>query len=289
VPECREEEELRKRLLSVLRDSQPSILLDNVKGQFKSSALEAFLTDDYYSDRVLAASQMLRLPTNILTLISGNNFIPQGDLWRRMITARIDPRVEHAERRSFTLEPRQHCRTHRQQLVNAALTLMRGHIAAGSPRFTPDRLASFEAWDDRIRQCVLWLNQIGIAELADPTTPIATAKELEPERLKLGAFLEATTAVMGSGESAERWRTNDLIQKANTGLDIGPHLELRDVLMEIAGDGRNICPRRLGRWIEKQTDSRCGGLYVERVGEKKRAVLWRINGANPETGSVSED
>ncbi len=46
VPECRDEEELRKRLLSSLRAGQPSILLDNVKGQFASSALEAFLTDD---------------------------------------------------------------------------------------------------------------------------------------------------------------------------------------------------------------------------------------------------
>lgn len=49
-PECREEEELRKRLLSGLRENLPSFLLDNIKGQFKSSALEAFLTDDYYSD-----------------------------------------------------------------------------------------------------------------------------------------------------------------------------------------------------------------------------------------------
>lgn len=289
MPECREEDEFRKRLLSLLREGQPAFLLDNVKGQFKSSALEAFLTEEYFSDRVLAASQTLRLRTNILMLISGNNFIPQGDLWRRVITCRIDPRVENAERRSFAFDPRQHCRTHRQELVAAALTLMRGHVAASSPRFTPDRLASFEAWDDRIRQCVLWLTNIGITELADPTSPIAAAKEIEPERLKLGAFLESVAAVMGCGDGAERWRTNDLIQRANTALDFEPHQELRDVLVEIAGERGTICPRRLGRWIEKQTDSRCGGLFVERMGEKKRAALWRISGkqSSPNSGERS--
>jgi hypothetical protein len=133
VPECREEDELRKRLLAALRDAQPTLLLDNIKGHFASSALEAFLTDDYYSDRVLSASQMLRLPTNVLVLISGNNFIPRGDLWRRILTARIDPKVENVERRCFALEPRKYCRENRQGLVAVGLTLLRGFIAAGMP------------------------------------------------------------------------------------------------------------------------------------------------------------
>ncbi len=278
VPECREEEELRKRLLAALREGQPSILLDNIKGQFASSALEAFLTDDYYADRVLGMTQILRLRTNILALISGNNFIPRGDLWRRIVTARIDPRVEDAERRSFKLDARKHCREHRQELVAAALTLLCGFVAAGKPRFTKDRLASFEEWDDLIRQCVLWLNAEGIAELGDPTTSIGRAKELEPERQKLGAFLEAVRIIMGAGKNGERWRTNDLIQKAEAPMT-DQERELRDVLREIAGERSSINPRILGRWIERQTDAWCGGLCVERAGERNRAVLWHIREA----------
>jgi hypothetical protein len=52
--------------------------------------------------------------------------------------------------------------------------------------------------------------------------------------------------------------------------------ELRDVLLEIAGERGSINVRMLGRWIERQVDVRCGGLYVERAGEKQRAALWRI-------------
>ena len=281
IPECRDEEELRKRLLSSLRAGQPSILLDNVKGQFASSALEAFLTDDNYSDRVLGASQMLRLPTNVLVLISGNNFLPRGDLWRRIITARIDAKAEHAERRCFALDARRYCREHRQGLVVAALILLRGFIDAGKPRFTNDRLASFEAWDDLIRQCVLWIGRKEIAPLGDPTASVANAKEREPERQKLAAFLKSASAVMGVGSHGIRWRTGDLIQKAKSAPLCDENAQaLHDVLLEIAGERQSINPRILGRWIERHTDDRCGGLYVARAGERRHAVLWRIQSCN---------
>ena len=83
IPECRDEEELRKRLLAALREGKPGILLDNIRGQFGSAALEAFLTSEHYSDRVLGVSTIVTLTTNVLVLISGNNFQPKGDLYRR--------------------------------------------------------------------------------------------------------------------------------------------------------------------------------------------------------------
>src|SRR5262249_36533782 len=101
IPDCRNEEETRKRLLSALRSGQPCILLDNIRGQFGSSALEAMLTTEVYSDRLLGGSTMLALPNNALVLISGNNFRPAGDLWRRLLTSRIDAGVEAPERRTF--------------------------------------------------------------------------------------------------------------------------------------------------------------------------------------------
>ena len=105
VPECRDEEELRKRLLSTLRQGRPGILLDNIRGQFGSAALEGFLTTELYTDRVLQVSQMLSLPTNVLFMISGNNFHPKGDLYRRILTARIDAKTDAPERRTFKIDP----------------------------------------------------------------------------------------------------------------------------------------------------------------------------------------
>ena len=96
-------------------------------------------------------SQIVELPTNVLLMISGNNFHPKGDLYRRILQARIDPKSDAPERRSFELEPLEYCRDQRQALVASGLTLLRGFVSAGKPRLTGDRLASFEKWDDIIR------------------------------------------------------------------------------------------------------------------------------------------
>jgi hypothetical protein len=274
IPECRDEEELRKRLLAALREGKPGILLDNIRGQFGSAALEAFLTSELYSDRVLGVSQIVTLPTNVLLMISGNNFHPKGDLYRRILTTRIDARTDAPERRCFERDPLEHCGEHRHALVAAGLTLLRGFVSAGKPRLTRDRLASFEHWDDIIRQCVLWIAQEGIAELGDPTACIETAKEQEPERQKLAAFLEAAASVM-EGD----WKVADLIRHAAGMRDDGGKWDsaLHDALEEIAGErGGNINPRILGRWIERHDETRCAGFYLERRGTKQRAKFWRI-------------
>ena len=269
TPACEQEDEMRKRLLAALREGKPAILLDNIRGQFGSAALEAFLTSELYSDRVLGVSQIQMLPTNVLLMISGNNFHPKGDLYRRILQTRIDPESDSPERRSFDLEPLEYCREHRQKLVAAGLTLLRGFVSAGRPRLTKDRLASFERWDDIIRQCVLWIAEKGIADLGDPTACIEAAKQKEPERQKLAAFLEAAASVM-----KDKWRIADLIRQAGSLLDGAAALQ--DALDEIAGERGNINPRILGRWIERQDGARIAGFYLERCGTRQRAVLWRI-------------
>src|SRR5262249_38073160 len=109
--------------------------------------------------------------------------------WRRFLTARLDAGMDAPERRSFSLEPFSHCRDNRQEIVCAALTLLRGFVNEGSPRTTSDRLASFEEWDSRIRQAVLWISALDLmpegASLADPVSSIERAKRDEPEQQKL--------------------------------------------------------------------------------------------------------
>ena len=63
IPECRDEEEVRKKILAALRGGQPAILFDNIRGQFGSSAIEAMLTAQVYNDRMLGSTRMLSLPT----------------------------------------------------------------------------------------------------------------------------------------------------------------------------------------------------------------------------------
>ena len=89
-----------------------------------------------------------------------------------------------------------------------------------------------------------------------------------------GGISRSRAWVMGASNGL-RWRTKDLMQKAEFASDDAAR-ELRDVLLEIAGERGSINVRMLGRWIERQVEVRCGGLHVERAGERQRAALWRI-------------
>src|SRR5262249_43716339 len=154
--------------------------------------LESFITAAEFSDRKLGSSEILTLPTAVMDLISGNNFTPKGDLFRRIITCRLDAKTDAPERRSFSFNPLDYIERHRQEMVAAALTLLRGFVLAGKPRDSAatDRLGSFEQWDDLIRQCVMWLGREGVASdllqdedgnVADPAACIDRAKQNDPE------------------------------------------------------------------------------------------------------------
>ena len=281
IPEAKEEDELRKRLLAALRRGKPVILLDNIRDVFGSSALEAFLTSEFYSDRVLGVSEMSAFPTDVLLLISGNNFVPKGDLWRRLLTCRLDAKTDAPERRAFPFEPLDYCRRHRQQLVAAGLTLLCGFVAAGKPAATRDRLASFEAWDKLIRQAVIWLSSQGIADADDPAHVMAAAKERNPDRQKLATFLEAAHAVFGQG----RFRVADLTNlHAHDFSDLTNGDAAKDALTEIVREiaserGFSINPRILGRWIERHADAPIGGRRLARIEHSethKGSAVWRV-------------
>jgi hypothetical protein len=299
IPECCDEEELRKRLLSALRGGKPVLLLDNIRGSFGSSSLEAMLTSPVYTDRVLGSSQMLSLPVSALILISGNNFQPSGDLWRRLLTCRIDAKTEAPELRSFDLKPFAYCIDNRHGMVAAALTLLRGFVASGSPRATSGRLASYEEWDDRVRQAVLWLGMQGIlpVSVADPVDVIERAKRSEPERMKLAAVLRAVHALYGDG----RWRTAELMQVATTGekdnaptggpitIKTAQSDALCSALLEVAGDRGAINPKMLGRWIERKAGLHCEGVWFRKAGIRSGNNLWRVEGKPAPEHNVEED
>ena len=223
MPGCREEEEIRKRLLAALRHGQPGILLDNIRGHFGSEAIECFLTAEHCRTRCSAypGDEPARPPC---CSSSPATTTIQGDLYRRILTTRIDAKPDRPERRSFDIEPLEYCRERRHLIVAAALALLRGFIVAGQPRSTRDRLASYERWDNLIRQCVVWMADQGIADLGDPTACIEQAKAQEPERQKLAAFLEATAAAM----EAREWRVAE------------PRTESRQRLV---GRSAERCPR----------------------------------------------
>src|SRR3954470_5614338 len=70
----------RKRLLAVLLEGAPLVVIDNVERQLKSDALCSVLTEPLFTDRLLGFSKTATAPTNALFIATGNNIVVAGDL-----------------------------------------------------------------------------------------------------------------------------------------------------------------------------------------------------------------
>ncbi|NBA96298.1 hypothetical protein [Pseudomonas sp. R5(2019)] len=277
MPPVAQEEELRKRLLSSLRTGKAVIVLDNQVERLDSAALCTFLTSSVYSDRMLGQSLTLAFPNTALFLLSGNNIRLVGDLARRVLTSRLDARMERPDRRSFDLDPKAWVEQHRQEMVRDVITVLLGYRVEGRRR-GKSRMASFETWDDVVRQAVLWAAELGVVELGDPFDAIDTAFAQDPEHAKLAALLHGLHELFDEKPK----KVAEIIKAAHDqrfacfrGVpdeDRG----LAAVLEEVAGEGHGINPRRLGRWLERHQGQIIDGLRLERGPSRNGMATWTV-------------
>lgn len=273
-PASNQDEEARKRLFSALLNGARVLLWDNVREPLGNGALDAFLTAPVFQDRILGKSETASVPNRALFLVTGNNLRLVGDTCRRVLVARMDPQMEKPYGRSFDFCPLQTATGNRPRLVTAGLTLIRAWIAAGRPRHGKGRTASFEAWDDLVRQTVCWVATWD-DRFDDPLDATERAFEHDPETAKLAALLGAWHGVMGAQPATV---AQIKAESSKVKLDGEPtHPALVDALAEIAGDARgNLNPRILGRWIERNAERRVGGLRFVRAGKSHQAQKWTV-------------
>lgn len=294
-PAGNQDDETRKRLFAALRDGTKVLLWDNVRDPMGNASLDAFLTAPTFSDRVLGASETLALPNRALFLTTGNSLRLVGDTCRRLLIARIDPAMEKPYAREFDFCPVETVISRRQELVAAALTLMRAYITAGRQRLGSGRTASFEAWDDLVRQTVCWVATWD-QRFADPLRATERAYEEDPDTNHLRSLLHAWYDVFGSASVT----VEELVQAKDhphRGLDrdaILHQLEnpalsdskaaLREALESVAGDFRglqtSVNNRVLGKWIAKHKDRRIDGLRIAQYGsansKSRKSKQWCV-------------
>jgi hypothetical protein len=279
----RDDEETRKRLFAALRDGATALVWDNITGIFDSAALASALTAPVFRDRVLGRSETLSIPNRALLLLTGNNLCPAGDLPRRIIPIRIDPRTDTPFARQFDLDPLDHVLDNRSALARAALVLIRGWLSSGA---TPaqGRMASFEAWDDLVRQTVCWVgSEIAPGRFGDPLELIRRAQGNDPDQECLFALLEALNGVF-----AMRWFTaRDASQTASRAREDfaagAARTALAEALADIGGDRALASTKSVGRILKfregriafglrlRSRPGRSGLEYrVEAVGETDR-------------------
>ena len=143
-------EEFEKRLSVQLMMGRQIIAIDNITQELDGDLLNQSLTQDRVDLRILGESRAVTAQCPAVTTATGNNLKLVGDLTRRSLIARLDPKTDRPELRQFDYHPLVDARDNRGELVAAALTILRAYCVGGMPG-RPAQLQNFEDWSDLVR------------------------------------------------------------------------------------------------------------------------------------------
>jgi hypothetical protein len=202
------DEECRKRITALVNDSDRIVLLDNIAGQFGSSALDSALTGTVWKDRRLGHTELIEAPLRMTWYGSGNNVILAADTARRVCHIRLESPLENPEDRDGFKYPdiRKHVRQHRPALLAAALTVLRGFIAAKCPDQRLKSWGSFEGWSDLVRASIVWC---GLADPGETRTELRLTADSEA-----GSLRQMLMAVAHVDQEQHGLRTSDMLKIA---------------------------------------------------------------------------
>ncbi len=155
------EEEFEKRVTALLAAGARTVLIDNIDRPLGGAVLDALLTSDQWTGRMLGSTKMLKLRARAVWMATGNNVQIQGDLARRALRVYLDPNMERPEERDGFkyADLMAYVRAHRAELVAAALTITRAYLAAGEPVMDIPPIGSFDSWSRLVRAPLVWLGE----------------------------------------------------------------------------------------------------------------------------------
>lgn len=277
-----DDNEVRKRLFTALLSATRALVLDNIVGTFDSAAMAALLTSETYCDRILGKSEAATVPNRALILMTGNNITFAGDMPRRVLVCRIDPISEMPFAREFDLDPATYCLENRQEMIAAALTLIRFYLASNTTRLGAGRMASFEKWDDWVRQTILYIKHELAPDLfGDILDQVKANQTSDPEQEALGGLLQTWYVIFDD----KRVTLSEVLQRCQSN-PCEETLALENALKGLVKGRGDLNAKSIGRILKYRKDRIVGGLCFEQAGEINGSSLWRIKRVSPNTKVV---
>ncbi len=276
IAQGKSEEEMEKRLGALLIAADPVIAIDNCENALGGELLCQMLTQTRVKPRILGHSLAPELSTGASVFATGNNLVLVGDLTRRSVLCRLDPKCERPETRVFSRNPIAFAKANRAELVAAALTVLRAFHVAGSPAKAAP-LGGFEEWSRTVRDALISLG------CADPVASMEIVRSANPITTNIAAVMEQWADIVGPTNVT----VADVIKQATErGKPIESdtveftHPDFREALLTVAGNGGAINSRRLGKWLGEVADRIINGRRFENVGGRSGVALWRLT--NPD-------
>lgn len=222
-----EDEEIRKRITSIILSGTPVGFIDNIENQFGGPALDAVMTAEVWTDRLLGGNGLVELQNRTMWICTGNNPEFRGDMSRRICRIRMVTPEQHPEMRTnYKHEaPKEWIKQVRPQLVRAALTILRAYQCAGAPKQTMRSWGSFEGWSAYVRAALVFAGCVDCAPEAwrlEEMTPQVSAERMlvlglrellnsEPSKRASAARilqkLQQNDRAVHQGQMNEQWLT----------------------------------------------------------------------------------
>jgi len=253
------QEEQRKATTAELRRGPEVLIFDNLIGTWSSPDLAKIFTTGLHSDRILGKTEMVDFKIRSMIMGTGNNVTVDGDLARRIMPCELDPQAERPDKLEFPFDPVYETRNNVLQMRADVLTVLRAFIKAGRPRNTKDSFGSFEQWDGLVRQAVCWIakNKFFPVDIGDPYESINSNFQEDPGTKKLRAFLynfykkfqdnpfTVREVVAASAPMDAGFQSSDGYEEIDN---------CYAILWDIAGQGKTLNTRMLGKWLSKNTN-----------------------------------
>jgi hypothetical protein len=201
------EAEMRKVITTALLGAEGIIVFDNVKGMISSPSLEALLTAETWSDRLLGGNTEATIANDRLWILTGNNASIGGDMARRVLKVRLDAGPDPENRTGFDIaNPVKWMSDHRGAYLSALMTVIRSWLYAGAQMPQATGSDSYALWRQMLSGILV---HAGLGQEFDAK---AVRPVMSDEDEEWSVFLHAVHRHFSERE----WTTKDLGNAMNT-------------------------------------------------------------------------
>lgn len=280
------QEELAKVLDAYALRSALLVNFDNIPPSlsFSGPSLDKYLTAETIECRVLGKSEAPIVRWRAVIIGSGNNLTVSGDTVRRVLRARMETNLERPQdREGFRIgDLKAWTKLHRAKLVHAALTILRGYIAAGRPSAGIKPWGSFESFSSLVPAALVWAGaanplgaQIDSANAGDPELVAHATILRDWSRVApAGATLRSVVGTLYPNGKPPPAHTRDGEPLPSDGLD-----DLRDALEAMAPPLRpGMAPdgKKLGNNLRRFLRVVRGSVRMTSTLDRKGVALWSV-------------
>jgi hypothetical protein len=267
-----DDDELRKRITSLVMEGDRLVLFDNLDGKFGGPVLDAALTATTWKDRLLGFNRTASAPLYMTWYATGNNVMIGADTSRRVCHIRLESPEEKPEERTGFHRPNllAWVGEHRQKLLAAALCVLRAYFVAGRPDMRLPAWGSYEGWSALVRSTVVWLG------LPDPgQTRVVLQDTVDTPAQYMAVILDCLERLDPQRQGLTAAQVVETVKPQKSTTEPAPdwYADLRDAVEGLVG---KLDSRLLGYRFRAYRRRVFGGRYLDQAGRSHQAIRWAV-------------